>query len=109
MQHVEFFDNMQFSSCKSQTVLAGVFVSAGESSVWSVIVDVRASPTSFCMFRSDLANRGLSDHVGAGSGFVGAVVDGVRILSMIEVPSATSGQLGVGSGGAQRFRVSMCM
>ena len=46
--------------------------------------------------------------VGDGSGIVGAAVDGLRVLSTMEVPRATSGQLGVGSGGAQRFRSSMC-
>ena len=34
-------------------------------------------------------------------------VDGARVLSTMEVPGATSGQLGVGSGGAQCFRSSM--
>ena len=33
IRHLEFFDSMQFSSCKSQLVLDGAPVSAGEFSV----------------------------------------------------------------------------
>ena len=60
------------------------------------------------MLQSDIAIGGLSDSVVDGSGIVGAVVDGAHVLSTMEVPRATSGQLGVGSGGAQRYRSSMC-
>ena len=51
---------------------------------------------------------GLSDPVEGGSGIVSMVVDGARVLSTIEVPCATSGQHGIGSGGAQRLRSSIC-
>ena len=37
-----------------------------------------------------------------------AKVEGARVLTTTEVPRAASGQVGSGSGGAQRFRSSMC-
>ena len=37
-----------------------------------------------------------------------AIVEGARVLTTIEVPRAASGQVGSGSGGAQRFKSSMC-
>ena len=37
-----------------------------------------------------------------------ANVEGARVLTTIEVPRAVSGQVGSGSGGAQRFKLSMC-
>ena len=37
-----------------------------------------------------------------------ANVEGARVLTTIEVPRAVSGQVGSGSGGAQRFKSSMC-
>ena len=37
----------------------------------------------------------------------GANVEGARVLTTIEVPCAVSGQVGSGSGGAQRFKSSM--
>ena len=36
-----------------------------------------------------------------------AKVEGARVLTTTEVPRAASGQVGSGSGGAQRFRSSM--
>ena len=36
-----------------------------------------------------------------------ANVEGARVLTTIEVPRAVSGQVGSGSGGAQRFKSSM--
>ena len=57
---------------------------------------------------SDIVISGMSDPVGGDSVIVCANVDGARVLSTMEVPRATSDQAGVGSGGAQRFRSSMC-
>ena len=37
-----------------------------------------------------------------------ANVEGERVRTTIEVPRAVSGQVGSGSGGAQRFKSSMC-
>ena len=37
-----------------------------------------------------------------------ANVEGTRELTTIEVPRAVSGQVGSGSGGAHRFKSSMC-
>ena len=39
---------------------------------------------------------------------VGAYVEGARVLTTMDVPRAVSGQLGSGSGVAQRFKSSMC-
>ena len=39
---------------------------------------------------------------------VGANVEGARVLTTTDVPRAVSGQLGSGSGVAQRFKSSMC-
>ena len=37
-----------------------------------------------------------------------ANVEGARVLTTIEVPRAASGQVGSGSGGAQRYKSSIC-
>ena len=51
------------------------------------------------VLRDDVRLRVLSER---------AIVEGARVLTTTEVPRAATGHIGSGSGGAQRFRSSMC-
>ena len=62
--------------------------------------------TSYSMVETDPVRCALPDVCWLRTVSVGASVDGARGLTTIDVPRATSGQLGSGSGGAQCLRSS---
>ena len=122
IQQSDFIDKMHFASCKSHVDVGTVSVFTRISgtvsvftrtfSLWSSVFDAR---TSVSIVETDSVWCALFR--GCGCALLGgcwllsmsvcANVDGARVLTMMDVPRAVSGQLGSGSGVAQHFKSSM--
>ena len=133
MLQLDFNDRMQFSSCKFHVELGTAYVFTMESSLVGARTSISSDMMEFVwcallLRTGKVGARTLVCPVVTDCGWCalflgqcevlsgvyrllvmseGANVEGARVLTTIEVPRAVSGQVGSGSGGAQRFKSSM--